>query len=198
MRRVPRTAILAGALFLALTGLVRAGVFTDVDRYAVDNLMPWAQFGRHRLIDIATLFVPETRPTLAGTLATLWTYPASPFVSGLIVVLCAWRLRDPVPLWLWVGANAIEFAGKLTVSRPSVGQPGFGDSFPSGHTVRAFVTAAIVAWTWRNARVPAYAWAVGVALALVAIGDHVPTDVVGGFLLAVALLAAVRSRAPSG
>jgi membrane-associated phospholipid phosphatase len=41
---------------------------------------------------------------------------------------------------------------------------------------------------WRRAGRPALAWAVGVACALVAIGDHVPTDVLGGALLAAALV----------
>lgn len=160
--------------------------------------MPWAQFGPHRLIHVASLFKPETRPTLGGTLVALWTYPASPFISGLIVLLCSWRLKTVVPIVVWIAANAIELAGKLIVSRPAVGEPGFASSFPSGHTVRAFITAAVLTWTWRRAAVPAYAWAVGAALALVALSDHVPTDVVGGFLLAVALTASRRpTRATS-
>jgi len=159
--------------------------------------MPWAHFGPHHLIEVASVFKPQTEPTLGGTLVALWTYPASPFISGLIVLFCAWRLRSVVPVALWVVANVVELIGKLVVSRPSVGESGFSDSFPSGHTVRAFVTAAIVAWTWRRAGFPAFAWAVGVACALVAIGDHVPTDVVGGALLAAAVipLAGIGSRA---
>jgi membrane-associated phospholipid phosphatase len=154
--------------------------------------MPWAHFGPHRLIQVASVFKPQTEDTLGGTLVALWTYPASPFISGLIVLICTWRLRSATPVALWVAANAIELAGKLIVDRPSVGPAGFDDSFPSGHTVRAFVTAAILGWTWRRAGPPAFAWAVGVACALVAIGDHVPTDVLGGALLAAALVPAAR------
>jgi membrane-associated phospholipid phosphatase len=157
-------------------------------------------FGRHHLIQVGSTFKPQTESTLGGTLVALWTYPASPFVSGLIVLLCAWRLPRRAGLAaiaLWVAANAIELAGKLIVTRPSVGVAGFSDSFPSGHTVRAFVTAAVVAWMWRRALAPMLVWAVGVACALVAIGDHVPTDVIGGALLAAALvpLAGLVSRA---
>ena len=172
------------------------GTFTWLDRYAVHHWMPWAHFGRHHLIQVASVFKPQTESTLGGTLVALWTYPASPFVSGLIVLLCAWRLRSVTPLALWVAANAIELLGKLVVSRPSVGEPGFSSSFPSGHTVRAFVTAAVVAWVWRRAGAPAFAWAVGVACALVAIGDHVPTDVLGGALLAAALIPVAANYAP--
>jgi hypothetical protein len=173
-----------------LTVLVWTGVFTSLDRYAVHNLMPWAHFGPHRLIQVTSVFKPQTESTLAGTLVALWTYPASPFVSGLIVLFCTWRRWNPWFVGLWIAANAIELVGKLVVTRPSVGEPGFSDSFPSGHTVRAFVTAAVLAWTWRRAAVPALVWAAGVACALVAIGDHVPTDVIGGALLAAALVGA--------
>ena len=168
--------------------MVWAGAFTSLDHYAVGHLMPWAHFGPHHLIEVASVFKPQTEGTLGGTLVALWTYPASPFVSGLIVLICTWRRRTPWFLVLWVAANAIELAGKLIVTRPSVGVSGFSDSFPSGHTVRAFVTAAVLYWTWRRAGPPAVLWAVGVACALVAIGDHVPTDVIGGALLAAALV----------
>ena len=190
-----RLASIALSAFLALTALVWVGAFTWLDRYAVHHLMPWAHFGPHRLIEVPSVFKPQTEHTLGGTLVGLWTYPASPFVSGLIVLLCAWRLRSIGVIVLWIAANAIELAGKLIVDRPSVGVPGFSDSFPSGHTVRAFVTAAIVGWTWRRAGPPAVLWAVGVACALVALGDHVPTDVIGGALLAAALVALARCKA---
>ncbi|HEV2591089.1 MAG TPA: phosphatase PAP2 family protein [Gaiellaceae bacterium] len=192
-----RRASLCAAAFVALTALVWAGAFTWLDRYAVGHLMPWGHFGHHRLIQVGSVFKPQTESTLGGTLVALWTYPASPFISGLIVLICTWRLRSVIPLGLWVAANVIELLGKLVVSRPSVGEPGFSDSFPSGHTVRAFVTAAVVAWVWRRAKWPALAWAVGVAMALVAIGDHVPTDVVGGALLAAALIYSAGTALPA-
>jgi membrane-associated phospholipid phosphatase len=174
---------------------VWTGVFTSLDRYAVHHLMPWSHFGHHHLIEVASVFKPQTESTLGGTLVALWTYPASPFISGLIVLLCAWRRWNLWFVALWIAANAIELIGKLVVHRPFVGEPGYSDSFPSGHTVRAFVTAAILAWTWRRAAVPALVWAVGTACALVAIGDHVPTDVLGGALLAAALVGAF-ARSP--
>lgn len=165
--------------------------------------MPWPHFGPHHLIQIGLAFRPETRSSPAGTIAALYTYPASPFVSALIVLVCAWflpRREAFAAIAMWVTANAVEVIGKLVVSRPSVGEPGFSDSFPSGHTVRAFVVAAVLAWTWRRVALPATVWAVGVAIALVLIGDHVPTDVIGGALLAVALLGithAISGRTPS-
>jgi membrane-associated phospholipid phosphatase len=190
-------AFAAGAAFAALTGLVWTGVFTSFDRYAVRHWMPWARFGPHHLIQVGSAFKPDIRPTAGGTVISLWTYPASPFVSALIVLVCAWALprRDAVAaISLWLVANGIELIGKLIVSRPSVGQPGFTDSFPSGHAVRAFVVAAVVAWTWRRVALPAYAWALGVCVALVVLGAHVPTDVIGGALLAATLLGTTHAR----
>lgn len=198
-----RLAFAAGAAFLALTGLVWAGVFTSPDRYAVRHWMPWAHFGGHHPIQVGGVFEPQTEATLGGTLVALWTYPASPFISVLIVLACARALprrEGFAAIALWIVANGVELIGKLAVSRPSVGEPGFSDSFPSGHTVRAFVVAAVLAWTWRRAAWPALAWATGVAIALVTIGDHVPSDVVGGALLAAALVGtthALSARSPS-
>jgi len=194
----------AFAAFLAWAGLVWAGVFTSFDRYAVHHWMPWAHFGPHHLVQVGGVFKPQTESTLGGTLVGVWTYPASPFISALDVLACAWvlpRREGFAAIALWVIANAVELLGKLVVNRPSVGEPGFSDSFPSGHTVRAFVVAAVLAWTWRRGALPAYGWAVGVAVALVALGDHVPTDVIGGALLAAALVVgttqALSARTPS-
>ena len=188
---------LAGAAFLALAGLVWAGALSGLDNHAIHHWMPWAQPpGRHELVHLRAVFLPETRSTLGGTLVGLWTYPASPFISLVVVLLCARFLERRAAVAvvaLWVVANAIELTGKLTITRPSIDVANLRDSFPSGHTVRALVLAAVLAWTWRRAGAPALAWALTVPLALVALGDHVPTDVIGGALLAASLILLARS-----
>ena len=188
---------LAGAAFLALAGLVWAGALSGLDNHAIHHWMPWAQPpGRHELVHLRAVFLPETRSTLGGTLVGLWTYPASPFISLVVVLLCARFLERRAAVAvvaLWVVANAIELTGKLTITRPSIDVANLRDSFPSGHTVRALVLAAVLAWTWRRAGAPALAWALTVPLALVALGDHVPTDVIGGALLAACLILLARS-----
>ncbi|HEY2326289.1 MAG TPA: phosphatase PAP2 family protein [Gaiellaceae bacterium] len=163
--------------------------------------MPWAQFGPHHLIQIGSTFKPDLRPTLTATLVSVWTFPASPPISALVVLLCAWVLprREGIAvIGLWLVANGIELLSKLIVSRPSLGQPGFVNSFPSGHTVRAFVVAAVLAWTWRRIAFPAYAWALSVTVALVPLGAHVPTDVIGGALLAACLIWTTASVSAAG
>lgn len=193
MRR--RLALSSFALFVLLAALVAAGVFHGVDQYAVSHWMPWLQRKSHPLVEITTLVVPETRWTLGGTLVALWTYPASLLPSALVAGYAAWRLRDARPAVLWVAANAVELAGKLIVARPAVyahGRhvTGFDHSLPSGHTMRSLVVAYALAALWRRGRF-AYAWALTVPFALVAVGDHVPTDLVAGILAFAALGLAV-------
>lgn len=181
-----RLAVIASLLFVALAALVAAGVFHGADQYAVSHWMPWLQGESHPFVEISTLVVPETRWTLGGTLVALWTYPASLLPSALVAGYAAWRLRAAGPAALWVAANAVELAGKLLVERPALyahGRhvTGFDHSLPSGHTMRALVVAYALAALGRRGRL-AYAWALSVPFALVALGDHVPTDVVAGLL----------------
>jgi len=190
-----RLALSSFALFVLLAALVAAGVFHGVDQYAVSHWMPWLQRKSHPLVEITTLVVPETRWTLGGTLVALWTYPASLLPSALVAGYAAWRLRDARPAVLWVAANAVELAGKLIVARPALyahGRhvTGFDHSLPSGHTMRSLVVAYALAALWRRGRF-AYAWALTVPFALVAVGDHVPTDLVAGILAFAALSLAV-------
>jgi membrane-associated phospholipid phosphatase len=180
--------------------LVESGALTHLDRSVLHHLAIWPQTTRHGLIDIRSVFVPELRWTTTGTLVALWTYPASPLASLLIVGVCGWVLarRGGVRaawsvLALWVAANAIELAGKLVIDRPGW-RYGLRDSYPSGHTIRACAVAAVLAWTWRRAGAPALLWASTVPLALVLLGDHTPTDVIGGLFVAVFLIALWRGR----
>jgi membrane-associated phospholipid phosphatase len=178
-------AAISFALFLLTAILVDHGSFHGVDQYAVDHWMPWLHPHRHgSLFSVGSLIVPETRPTLAGTLVALWTYPASVVPSGIVVAIVC-RARGWLwPGVLWVAANVVELAGKEIVHRSALrvhdaGFPGFDHSLPSGHTLRSLVLALVVVAAWRRAW-PVAAWAVTIPVALVLIGDHVPTDVVAG------------------
>ena len=183
-----------------------AGVFTGLDRYSVRHLMPWLEPASSRLLNIGALFLPETRPSLGGSLVALWTYPASPFVSGVVIVVCAYAVlrrgdrQAAVSICaLWIVANVCELIGKLVISRPAVGVHRFQHSYPSGHTLRACIIAAVVTWTWRRTGPAVVGWALVVPVALVLLGDHTATDVVGGLLLACCLISVwgVRPAEPS-
>jgi membrane-associated phospholipid phosphatase len=187
-----RLALLSFALFLALGGLVEGGVLHGLDQHAVSHWMPWLAPHHHALIQVATVFVPETRPTLAGTLVALWTYPASVLPSAILVALAARHLRSWRPVVVWVVANVVDVVFKELFHRPAlffhgVHVTGFDHSLPSGHTMRACVVAASLAAAWRGGRY-AWLWAALVPVALVVSGDHTPTDVVAGLLAAGGLL----------
>lgn len=202
MRRESAVAVVAGAAFVALAGLVVAGALTGVDRYAVRHLMPWLQpSSSSRLIHLGGVFIPETRPSVGGTVVAVSTYPASPFISALIVAGCAYvvarrgHLRAAAGfVALWVVASVIEVVAKLALEKPPVGVIGFRHSYPSGHTLRACIVAAALVWTWRRVGAVAAVWALTVPVSLVALGDHTPTDVVGSLLLAACLLSVWHAR----
>ena len=144
-------------------------------------------------------------------LVDLVTYPASILVSALVfgvAGLVLWRRGSrtvAVVCWAtWFVANALEAATKLALPKPALHreQDGvtyhvvpFDHSFPSGHTVRAVLLAALVALVWRRFAWPAAVWAVLVVpVCLVAGSSHVPSDVAGGLLfglLVVLVVAAV-------
>jgi membrane-associated phospholipid phosphatase len=177
--------------FIVLAVLVEHGTFASLDQHAVDHWMPWLHPGHGGILSLRGLVVPQTESTLGGTLVALWTYPASLFASALVVGAIAWRLRSVALAALYVAANAVELGGKLIVHRPplyahGIHLSGLDHGLPSGHTMRSLVVATAIAALGRWGRF-AYAWALGVAVALVLIGDHTPTDVVAGGLAFLAL-----------
>lgn len=206
--RRPWVAVGGALLFAATAALVSAGTFTWLDQYAVDHLMPWLRPRQHPFVTVSSLTLPGIGGSVGRTLVDLWTYPAAFVPSGLLVVVCAWRLRarrrlDPAIAWcvLWVAGNAIELAGKLALERPALYRDGihvsgFDQSLPSGHTIRSLLVAGAVAYTWRRGHL-AFAWAAGVAFALVVLGHHTPTDVAAGLFVVLFLAGWAPTRSTS-
>jgi membrane-associated phospholipid phosphatase len=208
-------ALAAGAGLAVLAVLVVSGALTSIDQYAVDHWMPRLDAGSD---DAALLTWGQLYPHLGSALqaaCNLWTFPASPLVSTLVLAAGCWTLarrgrRDAALAWAvaWNLANAVELLGKSVLTRPALHAAGgafhgFDSSFPSGHTLRAVLLAALVAAVWPRAAWPAVVWAALVLPALVLNGAHTPSDVLGGALLAVLTVAAgeawlaARSGAPS-
>jgi hypothetical protein len=196
-RKVLAVAALAAAFF-ALAGLVVAGALQRLDQYAIAHWMPGFTPSEPRLVDWRGLVQPFRLDTPWWHKALeLWTYPASFVVSGLLVAgLCVflWRRGQTraAVLWAaaWVAGNAIELLGKETLDRPTlhwahngvrIAIPSFHDSFPSGHTIRGLLVAALVVYLWRRALWPAVVWFVLVVL--------------GGLLVGLALVLGVQAVA---
>ena len=93
--------------------------------------------------------------------------------------------------------NAVEVLCKSMLDRPLLHAPhqrlyAFQSSWPSGHTLRTVLVAAIVAFVWHSAARWVVDWAAASLVLLEIDGFHVPTDIAGGLLLA--LLAADLAR----
>jgi membrane-associated phospholipid phosphatase len=201
-----RALAFVAAALAAFTGVVLAGWMTRIDDWAIDHVMP----GLDPHSDVG--IVNSTGLWRPFPLDAPWwqklldvdLYPASFLVSGVLAVTCCVLLARrgrlvPAGVWLaaWLGANAVELAGKVGLERPDVrwsnGTPPvhvapFDHSYPSGHTARAVVLAALLAYAFPRVRVIAAAWAVLVPAALVVAGDHTVSDVVGGLLLGLLLV----------
>lgn len=177
--------------FAALAIAVAAGVFTGLDQWGVEHLMPGARLtgGQPSLLDALVPFAGTHWGSAWSVLVNVVTVPAS-FLVALAIV--AWRSRVLAALLL--AAVAVETLCKEVLTRPELHHGtrhvvAFDDSFPSGHTLRAVIVAGALASPW------ATAWAVAAIVVLQLAGWHTPTDVGGGLLLGASALLARRGTA---
>ena len=212
---VPRAALsveatVAVAVGLAiLATLVVSGALSPVDQYAVDHWMPYLDpSGGSKSLNLVHQLYPHVGSPLQ-TFCNVWTFPASIFVSAAAIGVCCVVLarrghRTAAVAWLgaWFVANAVEVAGKSVLHRPAlhvldagsrVSFNSFVHSFPSGHALRAVLTAAVIVTVWRSAAWPALAWVAVVAIALVVNAAHTPSDVLGGVLLGLLVVLVTRA-----
>jgi membrane-associated phospholipid phosphatase len=195
--------------FLLLALLVETGVCAVVDRFSIAHLMP----GRPELPTgnwLDGLYLPfgaGSRP-LWATVADLVLYPCSVVVSALLLAAGALVLqrrgRDRLAaafVLAWAVGNGIELVGKGTIRRPALYAPNaqgvlvhlrtYDASFPSGHTIRGALVAALLVALWPRARRLAAAWYATVAPLLVLTAAHTVVDVLGGLLVGAALVGAL-------
>ena len=199
------------AVFVLLAGLVAAGITNPLDQWALDHVMPGADPTGEFELTVSSVLQPYRAGDGALTNAiNAWLYPASVPISALVVGAACWALarrglRQEAVLWAsaWVMGNLIEGVGKTLIDRPllfadaaggRLRVDGYESSFPSGHTIRGVILAAAVAYVWRRARWAALAWLCSDLVLLVVGGDHVPTDVLGGLLVALLLVGPLYAR----
>lgn len=183
--------VLLSAAFAALAIAVAAGAFTGVDQWSVDHLMPGAHFTSQKssLTDALIPLWGTHWSNAWSVAANVVTLPAS-FLVALALTL--WRSRA-LAVFV-VAGTVVEGVCKELLSRPALHDGalhivGFDTSFPSGHTLRTILVAALVV------RPLGVAWAIASIAMLQLAGWHTPTDIVGGALLgALGLLGARRLR----
>jgi membrane-associated phospholipid phosphatase len=199
---------LAGA-YVALGALVVAGALNGLDQWAVDHVM-WGLGGASPGPSTTQAVVPLLHADWHGPLdvvANVVTLPAQGVIGSVLAAGCCLALmrRGRRRLALacgigWLAANAMEVICKLALSRPLLHEDGyalyqFESSWPSGHTLRSVLLAALLALVWPAASRWVAAWAAASLLLLEVDGVHVPTDIAGGVLLAALTVVAVRREA---
>jgi len=205
----------AAAAFAVLAALVAAGTLTGLDQWAVDHVMQGTSLGGKPTF--ADAVVPLLGERWHGTwhiLSVLVTVPASFTPALLITAAACAELRSRAAAALaagFVAGNVVEVVVKGTLARPAlyagdVHLAGFDASFPSGHTIRTVLVVLAVAWAWPRLTWWAVAWAPASIALLLLGGQHVPSDIAGGLLVAAMVVAttwswrfgsAPRSRRPS-
>ncbi|MEV6963846.1 phosphatase PAP2 family protein [Hamadaea sp. NPDC051192] len=186
---------LAGLFVEVLDAVGDADDLTVIDRPTV------AWLADHRTPTLTTVEIAITTLGDAKVLV--------PLVS-LAAIAVAWRLRSWYPIVLTLvglgGVHLLTNAIKVLVARPRPSPPDqavtvVGYSFPSGHTTGSLVGFCLLAWLLclltKRASIRVAAWAVAiiaavlVGLSRVYLGVHYPSDVIGGWLLALAWLGTV-------
>jgi membrane-associated phospholipid phosphatase len=201
---VSRSSLAAAGGFAALAVLVAAGTLTSVDQWAIDHAMPAATFTGRQPTTLQAL-IPLWHVRWHGALhiaAELVTLPASFLPATVVFGLSLRSLRGRRAFaWgaVYVFANAAEELTKSTLARPRLyrGQlplAAFDSSYPSGHTIRTILLAAVVSAAWPRLRLATATWAACAIAGLEVGGFHVPTDLAGGALLSTALLLGLRRR----
>ena len=165
----------ADVAFVTLSLLV-AQVAGRVAKDAIDKPRPPVPDHEqlHALFELRRLVIVVVGAVLIGALATSWRRRALALGAVLALSVLLYEVVAP-------GAYAAE-------SR----------SFPSGHATSSMAfTAAVVVLAWPTRRRWVAVWAGAAFVALVgvsrvAIGVHYPSDILGGWCLAVASVALVR------
>ncbi|MEW2174557.1 phosphatase PAP2 family protein [Streptomyces sp. NPDC007027] len=193
----PRTGAVAGAASVVLLVLVavRWSPLMALDRSVANALH------RHAVADPGLVRVNRV---LTDWVWDPWTMRA---LIAVAVVVLWWRGARRLALWVAATsllASLLQQALKAVVGRERPRWPDPVDSaqfaaFPSGHAMTAVVTCGLLLWLlrlygagpglWAAALTVAVVSAVGVAVTRVYLGVHWLTDVVGGALLGVAVVA---------
>jgi membrane-associated phospholipid phosphatase len=203
-----------GLLFVVLAILVGAGSLSRPDQWSVDHLMPGLT-GATRSTSVLDSLFPIFDPgkehghllVSALTYAIVWI--ASVIPASLLVALAIFSLhrhgKDTLAIGIgtaFVVADLIEIIGKSTITRPALHTRSgrtvvhvvpFDTSFPSGHEIRAVLLVVCLIACFPRLWPVGLGWLSAVTVMLVVGGWHTPSDVLGGLLVAVAVIGLARA-----
>lgn len=203
----PRTALLGAGVCVALLGLTwfsafHIGVFRNADQSTYQGFVG---LDHHGVV-----------PAITGFLVSL--FDPNPYVYFAPIPIAVALLRGRPRVAIAIGAIVLGANVTTQLLKPLLAEPRPGSlfggvsplppaSWPSGHTTAAMslVLASVLAAPARlRPGVAAFgaAFAVAVGYSLLAVGNHYPSDILGGLLVATtwtlvavaALLAAERRR----
>jgi membrane-associated phospholipid phosphatase len=182
-------------------------VVVSAHTFAVDlSLHDWLL--EHRTAGLTSVASAVTATGASGVLVPIV------FLAALVLGRGAWlgrRLRQALAVTavLLVGIG-LRLALVNLIARPRPPRSdwaGFahGYAFPSGHTTTSALSAGVLIWlvlarltgVWRAIVAPVLAcWALAVGMTRAYLGVHWPTDVLGGWLLALAWLSLAAAVVP--
>jgi membrane-associated phospholipid phosphatase len=200
-----RASVLAAA-FAILTVAVAAHALRPVDRFGIDHLQ---EFAPENVAGTIAPALPQRalEPIIEGhrspaeAVAAIVFAPADS-ISALVLAagaagLLLVRRRPWTVAAVWPAAVAggllVEALGKRFIPQIQFSPPSttFGitlqNTYPSGHSMRAVIIAAMVTAFWPRLRPIAVAWVVYVVAVLELGGLHVLSDIAGGLLVGGAL-----------
>ncbi|MBP0460253.1 phosphatase PAP2 family protein [Streptomyces montanisoli] len=192
-----RTAVLSGAAFVAVLALVVAdwGPLLSFDRWTAVGL-------HHRALS-------DPGVTHAARVLTDWVWdPTTMRLLTAAAVVVLW-LRGARLLAGWLAAATLVGWGLEQLVKSAVGRPrphwqhpvdsAHFAAFPSGHAMAATIALGLLLWAARRQGVAGAWWAAALAVAVVSalgvgltrlwLGVHWASDVLGGWLLGVCLVA---------
>lgn len=188
MDRPAWAALACAGAFLVLTALVVSGVTQPVDTWVIHQLRPSQEWWG------------EVQNRYSPWMSRLRPQHMYILLAGCSVAVSLWR-RSGWPMLFGAGLAAtsavLTLVPKFALQRPDpFGYvPTTGGSYPSGHVVALVVCLAgcllmvwprVGWWLWT----PVVAAAALLSATLVIVAAHWPTDVVGGALLALAVVSA--------
>jgi membrane-associated phospholipid phosphatase len=206
-RVVTATGLAALLSFVALGfGVAHSELIHSLDQWSVDQLMPGLHFSRGPLHGLSTTYIEieghRHRVVRVAARAIIWPASAIPslVVLGALAIAC-WRCGARLAGTAWVIGFGVGGLAELLLKGVVVRPPlldrstplqfhitGFDGSWPSGHALRAVLLSALAGWLWRRAEIVLALWLCACVGMLVLGGFHTPADVLGGVLLAAAII----------